>query len=179
MAKKLYAKRYAEAVFEIALERNELDRWQSELKQIASLGENAEVIAVLQSPRLPFGDKAKLLAGLLRGINPLVLNLVYLLVTRGRLDLVGDIAEEYQQLLNSYRGIEQAEVVTAIPLTDEEKARLAERLSAIVGKKAVLKAEIDPSLIGGIIVRIAGKLIDGSTRSQLETLKRELVGVRR
>ena len=179
MARKLYAKRYSQAVFEIALERKELDRWQSDLRKIASLGEDAEVIALLQSPRLRFEDKARLLAERLPDINPLALNLVHLLVTRGTLDIVGDIADEYQQLLDSYRGIEQAEVTTALPLTDEDRLRLGERLGAIVGKEVVLKSEVDSSLIGGIIVRIGGKLVDGSTRSQLQALKRELVGAER
>ena len=88
--------------------------------------------------------------------------------------MVGDIADGYQRLLDSYRGIEQAEVTTAVPLDDEDKPRLEEYLGAIVGKKVVLKPEIDSSLIGGVIARVGGKLLDGSTRSKLEALKREL-----
>ena len=176
MARRVYAKRYAQAVFEIALERKELDRWQSDLRKIASLGEEAIVVAFLESPKFHFDDKARLLSKWLGDINPLALNLVYLLVARGRLGMVGDIAGEYQRLLDNYRGIEPAEVTTAIPLGDEDKLRLGERLSAIVGKKVVLKSEVDSSLIGGIIARIGGKLLDGSTRSKLEALKGELVG---
>lgn len=179
MARKLYSRRYSQAVFEIALEKQELDSWQSDLKKIASLSEDATFIALLQSPRLRFEDKAKLLAELLSDINPLALNLVYLLVARGRLDTAGEIADEYQQLLDSYRGIAQAEVTTAMPLSDEDRLKLARRLGAIVGKEVVLKSEVDSGLIGGIVVRIGGKLVDGSTHSQLQTLKRELVGAGR
>ncbi len=179
MAKRVYARRYSQAVFEIALERKELDRWQSDLRKIASLGEDATVIALLQNPKLHFDDKARLLSEQLGDINPLALNLVYLLVTRGRLGMVGDIADEYQRLLDSYRGIEQAEVITAIPLDDEDKPRLEERLGAVIGKKVVLKPRVDSSVIGGIIARIGGKLLDGSTRGKLAALKRELVGTGR
>jgi len=179
MARQVYAKRYSQAVLEIALERKELDRWQSDLKKIASLIEDATFIAFLESPRFHFDDKARLLSERLGDINPLALNLVYLLVARGRLSMVGDIADGYQRLLDSYRGIEPAEVTTAVPLDDEDKLRLEERLGAIVGKKVVLKPEIDSSLIGGITARIGGKLLDGSTHSKLEALKRELVGARR
>ena len=175
MARRAYARRYAQAVFEIALEKKELDRWQSDLRQMASLVEEAEFIAVLENPRLRFDDKAKLLAEQLRDINPLALNLVYLLITRGRLSMMGDIADEYQRLLDSYRGIEHAEVTTVIPLDDEDKLKLAEHLGAIVSKKVVLKSEVDSNLIGGIVARVGGKLIDGSTRSQLLALKRDLV----
>ncbi|GAI06225.1 unnamed protein product, partial [marine sediment metagenome] len=82
---------------------------------------------------------------------------------------------EYQRLLDSYRGIELAEVITAVPLDDEDKLRLGERLGAVVGKKVVVKPEVDSSLIGGFIARIGGKLLDGSTRGKLEALKREMV----
>jgi len=177
VARKAYAKRYSQAVFEIAVERQELDRWQAELRKIASLGEDAAFITLLESPKLHFNDKAKLLSERLGDINPLALNLVYLLVARGRLSMVGEIADEYQHLLDSYRGIEEAEVITAIPLADEDKLRLEERLGAIVDKKIVIKPEVDSSLIGGIVARIGGKLLDGSTRSRLEALKRELSGV--
>jgi F-type H+-transporting ATPase subunit delta len=102
-----------------------------------------------------------------------------LLATRGRLDLLADIADEYQRLLDSYHGIERGEVVTAISLDDEVKLKLAEHLSAVVGRKVVLKSEVDPGVIGGFVARVGGKLVDGSTRSQLEALKRELAGAER
>ena len=177
MARKTYPRRYSQAVFNIALEREDLDRWQSDLRKIASLSKDVALSALLESPRVRFDNKVKLLSERLGDINPLALNLVCLLVARGRFSMAGEIADEYQQLLDSYRGIEQAEVVTAIPLDDEDKLRLEERLSAVVGKMVVLKPEVDASLIGGIVARIGGKLLDGSTRSQLEALKKELVGI--
>ena len=177
MARKAYARRYAQAVFEIAVEKQELDRWQSDLSRMASLGEDAAFTALVENPKLHFNDRARLLSERLGDINPLALNLVYLLVTGVRLGMVGEIADEYHHMLNSYRGIEEAEVITAIPLDDEERLRLAERLGNIVGKKVIIKPEVDSVLIGGIVVRVGGKLMDGSTRSRLESLKRELSGV--
>jgi len=179
MAGRAYARRYSQAVFEIALETNEFDRWQSDLEKVVRVVGDAALAAFLESPKFHFDDKARLLSERLKGVDPLAMNLVYLLVTRGRLDIIGDIAAEYQRLLDSHRGIEQAEMVTAVPLDDEDKMKLAEYLGAIVGKKVVVKSEIDPGLIGGIIVRIGGKLLDGSTRHKLEALKRELAGVGR
>jgi len=174
VARRTYARRYSQAVFNIALERKELDRWQSDLRRIASLGEDATFIALLENPKIHFEDKAKLLSEWLGDINPLALNLVYLLVARGRLGMVGDIADEYQRLLDSYRGIEQAEVTTAIPLDDEDSRRLEERLGAVVGKKVVLKLKVDSNVVGGIVARIGGKLLDGSTRTKLMALKKAL-----
>ncbi len=174
MARKLYAKRYAQAVFNIALERKELDRWQSDLSRVAGLGEDATVVAFLENPKFHFDDKVKLLSERLADINPMALNLVYLLMARGRLSMVAEIADEYQRLLDSHRGIERAEVVTAVPLDDKDRARLEERLGAVVGKKVVVKPEVDSSLIGGLVARIGGKLLDGSPIGKLEALKREL-----
>jgi F-type H+-transporting ATPase subunit delta len=174
MAIRTYARRYSQAVFNIARERNELDRWQSDLRKIATLGEDAPFMALMENPKIHFEAKARLLTERLGEINPLALNLVYLLVARGRLHLVDDIADEYQRLLDSYRGIERAEVTTAIGLDDEDRRRLEERLGAVVGKKVVLKPRVDPSVLGGIVARVGGKLLDGSTRSKLEALKKAM-----
>ena len=178
MANSVYVRRYSQAVFNIALQAKELNRWQSDLRKIASLVKDTALFALLQDSELDFDSKARVLSERLGDINPQVLKLVSLLVTKGRLDMIGDIADEYQRLLDNYRGIEGAEVAevtTAIPLDDEDRLRLAQRLTTIVGKPVVLKPKVDSSLIGGIIIRIGDKLIDGSIRSKLEALRNELV----
>ena len=179
MARRAYARRYAQAIFEIALAKEELDRWQLDLRKIVSVASDSALMASLGHPKFHFDDKAKILSELLKDINPLALNLVLLLVTRGRLDIIGDIADAYQRLLDSYRGVEQAELVTAIPLDEDAKVKLAEYLGAVKGKKVVLKSEVDSAIMGGFIARIEGKLLDGSTRSKLAALGRELVGRKR
>ncbi len=179
MARGVYARRYSQAVFDIAQEADELDRWQSDLRKITHLTKDAAITTFLESPKILFADKAKLLAERLSGINPLALNLAYLLVNKGRLSIIDDIADDYQQLLNNYHGLEPTEVTTAIPLNEEDKLRLAEHLSTVVGKKVVIESKVDPSVIGGMIARIGGKLLDGSTRSKLKALKKDLAGARR
>ncbi|MFC1869981.1 ATP synthase F1 subunit delta [Chloroflexota bacterium] len=176
MARRGYPRRYAQAVFEIARERKELAGWQSDLEKIASLVEDAALIAWLESPKFLFEDKVKLLAQRLGDVNPLALNLAYLLVARGKLDIATDIAAEYQRLWDSYQGIEPAEVITAMPLDDEDKQRLSERLGRLINKKVMLEAKVDSGIIGGIVARLGGKLLDGSTRSRLLALKREMGG---
>ena len=177
MADSVYVRRYSQAVFNLALQAKELNRWQSDLRKIASLVKDTTLFTLLQDAELDFNNKTKVLSERLGDINPKALKLVSLLVTKGKLDLVGDIADEYQRLLDNYRGIEGAEVAevtTAIPLDDEDRLRLAQRLTTIVGKPIVLKPKVDSSLIGGIIIRIGDKLIDGSIRSKLEALRNEL-----
>ncbi|MFC1864524.1 ATP synthase F1 subunit delta [Chloroflexota bacterium] len=178
MADSTYAKRYSQAVFRIALERQELNRWQSDLRKIASIVKDEALFPLLENPEVGFDNKAKVLSDRLGDINPLALKLVSFLVAKGRLSMIDDVADEYQRLLDNYRGIEGAdiaEVTTAIPLDDEDRLRLAQRITNIVGKPVVLKPKVDSSLIGGIIIRVGDTLIDGSVRSKLEALKRELV----
>lgn len=179
MARKTYARRYAQAIFEIALEKKELERWQSDLQKIVSTVGDGVFLAAMESPKIKFDDKIRLLSERLGDVNPLALNLVRLLITRAGIGMIGDIADEYQRLLDGYHGIEPAEVITAVPLDDKDIQKLTESLSALVGKKVVVKSEVDPRVIGGIVARIGGKLLDGSTRSKLAALRRELVGTER
>ena len=176
MPKKAYGRRYAQAIFELALEKNELERWQADLERISGAIEDRDFLAALESPKISLEKKTELLSKRLAGLNPLAMNLVHLLVVRAVIGTAGDVAAEYRRLLDSYRGIEQAEVITAVPLDENDMQKLTENLSTVVGKEVVIKAEVDPGILGGIIARVGGKLLDGSTRSRLAALKRELVG---
>ena len=177
MPRRAYPRRYAQAIFEIAQEANELDRWLSDLQLIATLVGDAEIKAFLESPKLHFKEKERLLTERLKGLNPVALNLVMLLVHRGRLHLAGEIAAEYQRRLDGERGIEHAEVSTAIGLDEAETNKLAERLGKMLGKKVVIEAHTNPAIIGGLVVRVGDKALDGSTKAKLDTLKKELVGI--
>ena len=179
MAKRAYPKRYAQAVFEIALETGELERWQSDLEKIVQAVSDKDFAAFLESPKIHFAEKSKLLSSQMKEVNPQILNLVLLLISRSRLDIIGEIAQEYQRLWNSYRGIELAEVTTAIPLNKEDEQKLARQLGRIVGKKVEVKWNVNPGIIGGFIARIGDRLLDGSTRGKLAALKKEMAGAGR
>ncbi len=179
MARKAYSKRYAQAVFEIALEAGELERWQSDLEKIVRVVSDADFKAFLENPKIHLEEKEKLLSGQMKEVNPLALNLVLLLVSQGRLDIAGEIADEYRRLWNRHRGIELAEVTTAVPLDKEDEQKLAEHLGRMVGKKVEIRADIDSGIIGGFIARIGDRLLDGSTRCQLAALKKALAGAER
>jgi F-type H+-transporting ATPase subunit delta len=172
-------KRYAQAVFEIALESNKLEEWQSNLGKIAQLVQDTEFMALVENPKLPFELKAKLVQERLGKINPMALNLVYLLIAKGKLKNAGQIADEYERLLNDHYGIKSAEVTTAVALDDTEKERLGHYLEAIVGRKIRINTQIDPDILGGFIARIDDSLIDGSIHNKLEMLKKSLVETRK
>jgi F-type H+-transporting ATPase subunit delta len=175
MPKKANARRYAQAVFEIALEKNEPDRWQADLQNMAAAVIGGDLLAALESPRIKFEDKSRFLKERLRDINPLALNLAFLLVSRSGIGLIGEIAAEYKRLLDDHRGIKSADVITAVPVDAEEKTKLETKLGDMVKAKVEIKPQVDPAILGGIIVRVGGKLLDGSTRSKLAALKKELI----
>jgi F-type H+-transporting ATPase subunit delta len=179
MPKKAHPRRYAQAVFEIALETKQLERWQSDLQRIAGAMRDADFSAALASPKIRFDDKSRFLAERLGDISPLALNLARLLIVRNGIGMLGAIAGEYQRLVDAYHGIQQAEVVTAVPIDNKDKEKLAENLGALVDSKIVVESRVDPEILGGVIARVGGKLLDGSTRSKLMALKRELVGAGR
>jgi len=178
MVRRLSARPYTQAVFEIALAEKQLDRWQSDLEEVVKLGQDPKIVAFLEDKRIGFSDKLKLLSGTECHINPLVFNLVCLLAHKGRLHMLPAIAEEYQHMLSSHRGIARAEVTTAAPLDDENRLKISRLLGDITGKKVEFEPEVDPSLVSGIVVRVEGKLLDGSLRSRLAALKRRVMSTK-
>ncbi|MGD0916315.1 MAG: ATP synthase F1 subunit delta [Thermodesulfobacteriota bacterium] len=173
------AKRYAQAAFELALERNELESWQESLQKTADIAKDEELMALLQNPRLSFDAKKGLLQKRLGEINPLASNLALLLVSKGLLRISADISQQYNDLLDAHRGIERARVTTAFPLDDDEIKAISRRLGEIIEHKVIIDAHVDASIIGGFIARMGDKLIDGSIHQKLETLKKSLVEVGR
>jgi F-type H+-transporting ATPase subunit delta len=168
------AKRFAQAVFEIAQERNEFEKWQSDLQKIVLLASEGEFVAVMENPRFSFTEKTRLLVSQLKDVNPKALNLAYILINQGKFSLISDINAEYQILWDKHKGMEKAEVITAVPLDDGEKKKLVSYLEKITGKRIEMNLKMDPDIIGGVIARVGGKIIDGSTKSQLNALKGEL-----
>jgi F-type H+-transporting ATPase subunit delta len=179
MPKITSGKRYAQAAFELALKKNDLEIWQEGLREIADLAKDGELMAFLQSPRLPFPAKKSLLEKRLGGIHPLAFNLALLLVSKGILRRGGDILQQYNDLMDGHRGVERAHVTAALPLADEEEEAIGKRLENIVKHRVVIDAGVDPSIIGGFIARVGDTLIDGSIRQRLESLKRSMVGAGR
>ena len=179
MARAARARRYAQAAFQLALERQDLDRWRSDLRTVAALGRDETLVQLLESPKFALGDKVKLLSSRLAGVHPLVLNLLFMLIQKGRLALLPDIYGEFEDLADDYQGVAPAEVTTAIELDEAERKRLAERLSAIVGKQVVIRPKVDPEVVGGIVARFGDKLLDASTRQRLQALKKQIAGATR
>ena len=138
-----------------------------------------KLVALLENPKLPFEAKKALLAERLGKMNPLALNLACLLVHKRRLSIAGDISLQYDRLLDTHYGVEHVEVITALPLGDEDRERISGQFGKITGSKVAIDAQVDPSIIGGIKAKIGDKLIDGSIRNRMEALRKSLTGIGR
>jgi F-type H+-transporting ATPase subunit delta len=174
-----YARRYSQAIFRMALEQKDLNRWQSDLRKAAGLLKDTALSALLSNPRISGAEKSQNLKMRLGDVHPQAVKLVLLLAAKNKLDAINDIAEEYQTLVDNYRGIEGAEIAeitTAVPLDNDYQLHVAQRITEIVGKPVLLRPKVDPAIIGGIIIRVGDKLIDGSVRTKLAALKKDLGG---
>jgi len=174
MAKGISGRRHAQAVFLIALETNQLDRWQADLERIASILHDPEIGSFLENPKVSSERKRELLQQALKGVTPTAMNLAYLLVARNRLHIVQSIVTEYRRLSYAHKGVVEAEVVTAIPIGGQEEESIGKGLAAITGKTIMLGAKVDPEIMGGLVVRLGDKLMDGSIRTKLQELRRSL-----
>jgi len=167
-------KRYAQALFELALKRGEPENCRNSLNKAADTVADGRLMDILENPRLPFEVKKAILSELLGAMEPLAANLTSLLMTRGRLRTLGDIAKHYDRLLDRHHGILRAEVLTAVPLHDEERERFSTLFSELVEHTVIIDSRVDPSIVGGFRARIGDVLIDGSIRNALESLRKRL-----
>ena len=172
----LAAKRYALAAFEIAREQGSIDAWQDALGQIADFMSDPEVKRVLENTRVTQEPKQRLIEAALGDLPAMPLNFARLLLRKHRTALSPDIAMAFNELIDVERGIQHALVRTAVPLTEAETADLARRLQAQTGQEVILRVEVDPSVLGGLVIQIGDRLIDASTRARLQAMRESLVG---
>ena len=175
MISTISARRYAQAIFQIALAKNNLDEWKKELRKLADLMKDRETVELLDHPKVPFNLKADLIKQKLNTSNELVLNLCYLLILKGRIKNVEQIADEYDSLLDEQHGIKHAVVTTAVPVDETARQKITGQLEKITGKKVTVKLKVNPSILGGMVARIEDTLIDGSIRNRLDLLRKDLV----
>lgn len=168
------AKRYAQAVLELARERGSFDAWQADLARLGQLMSDSSAAYYLTSPNVGSQRKRALIDQVLAGAQPEAKNLARLLLDSGRLTDAPAIAEMYNARLLAERGIAIADVTTAEPLTADAEAALRRRLEEIVGKKIEIRSHVDPEIIGGLVARVGDQLIDGSVISQLRRLRARL-----
>lgn len=169
------ARRYATALLEASLGRGSEEEFIGLMRGTMAKLEEPDLKAFLAHPSIPLEEKDGIINEISEG-NKLLSNFICLLIRRNRLEMFPEIVEEYEEMLMRYKGIEKAEVITPKPLSDEDLEMIRDRLGRKFGKRFSIKIHIDPSLIGGIVIRIRDLLIDGSLRSRLESLRALISG---
>ena len=175
MARGASARRYAQAVFAIALEQGEPDRWLDDLALLSDAMANDDFANFLDAPQPTLSQKINLIEETLGdSVSRLALNLISLLASRNSARLARSITESYQEMLDEYNGIERAEIVSAVTLSDDQQQRIETMLKDIVGKNITATSRVEPHILGGFVARVGDKVIDGSTRTRLDDLRRQL-----
>jgi F-type H+-transporting ATPase subunit delta len=170
-----YARAFADVVLGAKLNPSEVAQ---QLKDFAgTFAGSKDLREVLLNPSIPVAKRVSILdkVNKLVGCGPLVRNFLAVLISHERLAALNEILQDYHLEMNRRLSIADAEVVTARPLQDQERARLEDRVSALAGTRVNATFRQDKSLIGGAIVRLGSTIYDGSVRGRLERLKEELV----
>ena len=172
----LSARRYAQALFLIAEENGDQDQWLADLEVLASSSRNPDFIAFIDSPKIENVKKIEVLKeAFSKSISDLALNLVSLLATRNYVASLSSIADAFQELVDSEKGVERAEIVSAVKLTDGQEKGVVDKLTQMVGKELSVTTFVDESILGGYLARVGDRLLDGSVKTQLEDMRRELL----
>ncbi|MCB1334469.1 MAG: F0F1 ATP synthase subunit delta [Roseivivax sp.] len=168
------AERYATAVFDIAKEAGELPQLESNLDDLgAALAGSADLRDLIQSPVHSREAQGAALAAVAAkmGLSATMKNVLSLMASKRRLFVVPQMIAQLRDMIADEKGEATAEVTSATPLTDAQAKKLAETLKAQVGKDVKIKATVDDSLIGGLVVKVGSKMIDTSIRSKLNSLQ--------
>ena len=170
------ARRYAEAVLELARRDGTLDAWLVEIRLAVELVGVEEAATVIDNPAIAWQDRRAIITGLLGSrVGTPTRNLVLLLAKRGRLAILPGVADELARLVDLEHGVVVATVTSAQPLEPAELAAIAERVQAPAGARVEVRATVDPELIGGLTVRVGDRLIDASVRGRLARLRDSLI----
>jgi F-type H+-transporting ATPase subunit delta len=167
-------RRYAEAAFQLATRDGSIETWRRELEQ-AGAATDGQLMDVLANPALPLDERLEAANRVFANLGQSVRNLIFLLVRRHRIEQLPRVVAEFIRLDERRQGIVHANATSAAPLTDLEVKALTARLEQMTGGRIALETDVDAALLGGLIVRVGDRLIDGSVRGRLERLRNQLV----
>ena len=176
MVKGAIARRYAEAMFDIALKQHAVDRTLEDVQAIAQVFSHRTLAYLLSEPKVSAQRKETVLRQFLGDkVQPISLNLALLVVERRLVEAMPNIARELKQLVLNYKNQAVAEVTTASRIDDAQMALIKQALERRTGKSILVNVQVKPEILGGVIARVGDQVIDGSVRSRLSSLRQELL----
>lgn len=172
MTRGMVSRRYAEGLFAAAKAADAIDTIGKDLYTIRQAIESSgDLKAALYHPQVTRDEKKRLIDLILgEQVSHLTLNLLHLMIDKRRMDILPELVEDYNALVREERNEAIAHVQAARPLSSENRSKLERNLSKRTGKRVTLSVKVNPELIGGLIVEIDGRIIDGSIKGRLDNL---------
>ncbi len=170
------SRRYARALFELALEGHGEEEIGQQIERFLAAYSGSALPTALTNPAFPLASRKNIVIAVSQGLqlSPLVVHFLSLLLERDRLSFLPSMVSRYRRLLDQKKGRVEARVVAPEPLEAATLERLREALSGLSGKEVVLQQESDAGLIGGVVIQLEGKVYDGSVRTQIERMKERI-----
>lgn len=177
MSSAVAGRRYAKALYEIARDQDQLSAIEAELQQVEQVfADNPSFLKFLHHPKIEKHVKKEQITAIFKDfVSPTMLRFLHLLIEQNREDALEAVFEHYVYFANRERGLADAYVTSTKPLSDDEKQGLADHFSKLVNKQIRIHNHVDPSILGGIIVKIGDRLFDGSVAGKLHRFKRRVV----
>jgi len=176
MLKGAIARRYAGAMFGLAIKQNTLDRTRDDVREMGELFALRKLAYLLREPKIPTKRKETALRQALEDkVLARSLNLALLVVQRELVDIMPNIAREFEQMVLDYRNEAIAQVTTAAQLDGAQKTTVKQALEKLTNKKILMETRVDPSILGGVVARVGDQIIDGSVRQRLSALQQQLL----
>ena len=174
MPQRVSGRRYGQAIFELAQEQGEVGEWGDDMALVAEAFEDADFNALLKHAGVSSDDKRHAIEAVLGGVRPMVRNMVNLLAARGLVGAIPEACSEFSDLQDRIQGRQRVEVTTAVPLEPADVERITSFVADLIGREVVVTPQVDESILGGLIIQIGDRLLDGSARSRLNGLREQL-----
>lgn len=175
---KIVAKVYGDALFDLAIENGQLDQVAEEIRVLKdTLAENAELLQFLNHPKISNEDKIKTIEDIFKGrFSDTTVGFLVIVVTKGRYNEIDTMTNYFLDVVREYRKIGKASVTSASELTPEQKQKIeAKLLESTDYVEFIMDYKIDPSIIGGLVIRIGDRVVDSSIKSKIELMKKDLM----
>ena len=169
--------RYAAAFISLAEQIDMLDKFDTDLALIKeTFIENKDLKDFLEHPLIQLNDKKEVIDSIFRKhVSVYTLNLLKVLIEKNRIFILPLLADHYREILNKKRNIVTANIITAVEIDDEVKNRVKDKLQNLLNSTINIKSETDKNIIAGMVVKIGDKILDGSLKTKLETMKKQLI----
>ena len=168
---------YAEALFEAAREREELEEVLGDLQEfVEAIRESEELRLFFYGGQIPEREKRRAIDALTEDMTLSTRNFLKVLSDNAREEILEDALVRYEELVKEHLGKVEVEVTTAVELSEEELERVKERLGKMLeGREVILHPSVDPNILGGAVFRFGGRMVDSSVRGQLVSLREEML----